>query len=803
MRKRNASISTLLKVIKLPILWTRRYVEPASWEKKDKEVADFVNNAIFEEMEWSRSSTLSEILTMLDFGFCLFEQVYKVDENGMITLRKLAFRKQETIEKWETEKWSPGVTQSLPTPKTNGENKGETNISIPAAKLLRFTFNQEWTNYEWTSLLRPIYQNYFAIDKLYRYDLIRAERASLPVPTIKLPKEASKTDRAEAAKIVKNIRTHEQSGVVLPSPDRSFEYTQVHGKDGVEILNSVKVHHEEIFRMWLAQFLLLWSAWSWWSYSLSEDQSDLFLLSLQYIAKYVCDIMNEYIVKRLVSFNFDGVEEMPKLCFEKIWWIDYKKLTEAIKLWTDWWFITTDFDLESFIRTQMWLPKKQETEEEEQGPGKKEKIKKEVTKKDDEDNDDEDEADADEIEKESKKASEHTCWWFDKEYMSFSELFDYDLILKLQKEVKTADDLADLKKKGLKFNNRDLYSRRPLTFAERKVNRRSIEKKMKEFEQVLKDALDQYSEKMQKDLLIQVKKAVDKNDIKAIWNISSKHKWTIAAILTDIQKQMFEFWKQLAAWEIGKKTPLTNNDIRAAMKIQNDAVIAKLTSDIDNAAKRTVVELTQKNGANIKNVTSAAAVAAVSQVTDKIIQKATANLNTLAITGAINTWRTTVFERYPEEVHWFQYSAILDGKTTNICLSLDGRVVKAWSREYYDYSPPRHHNCRSIWVAILKTEIFKPKISWIPSSIPAAATIDLHTRLQAPVMLPNSPSIRVVKDEIEQRKEKVKQYKASGKHTKRIAQHEKQIAVLQKALKQKFYEEVKDYLKHTWIEFKK
>lgn len=73
------------------------------------------------------------------------------------------------------------------------------------------------------------------------------------------------------------------------------------------------------------------------------------------------------------------------------------------------------------------------------------------------------------------------------------------------------------------------------------------------------------------------------------------------------------------------------------MKIQNDAVIAKLTSDIDNAAKRTVVELTQKNGANIKNVTSAAAVAAVSQVTDKIIQKATANLNTLAITGAINT----------------------------------------------------------------------------------------------------------------------------------------------------------------------
>lgn len=46
MRTRNAACAALLTVIKLPIEATERYVEPASGEKKDVEIAEFVEQNI-------------------------------------------------------------------------------------------------------------------------------------------------------------------------------------------------------------------------------------------------------------------------------------------------------------------------------------------------------------------------------------------------------------------------------------------------------------------------------------------------------------------------------------------------------------------------------------------------------------------------------------------------------------------------------------------------------------------------------------------------------------------------------------
>lgn len=58
-----------------------------------------------------------------------------------------------------------------------------------------------------------------------------------------------------------------------------------------------------------------------------------------------------------------------------------------------------------------------------------------------------------------------------------------------------------------------------------------------------------------------------------------------------------------------------------------------------------------------------------------------------------------------------QFSAILDRRTTEICRRLDGIIVEYGSKQYYAYSPPRHWNCRSIWVAIMQDEPYKPKFT--------------------------------------------------------------------------------------------
>ena len=112
------------------------------------------------------------------------------------------------------------------------------------------------------------------------------------------------------------------------------------------------------------------------------------------------------------------------------------------------------------------------------------------------------------------------------------------------------------------------------------------------------------------------------------------------------------------------------------MRTQNDAIIDRLMNDVDNVVKSTVAQVTTKS-AGITSVTPQQAIDEVSESLSTLFTKAVNNITTLSVTGSLNLGRTSVYERSPEKVYAMQYSAILDGRTTMTCLSLDGRVVRA------------------------------------------------------------------------------------------------------------------------------
>lgn len=82
----------------------------------------------------------------------------------------------------------------------------------------------------------------------------------------------------------------------------------------------------------------------------------------------------------------------------------------------------------------------------------------------------------------------------------------------------------------------------------------------------------------------------------------------------------------------------------------------------------------------------------------------------------------SVFEKYKDRIYAFQYSAVLDGRTTRFCQSMNGRVVAWNSPEFFSFSPPNHVHCRSFWSEILTDEFIKPAIDDIPDSIPRDRT---------------------------------------------------------------------------------
>jgi len=73
--------------------------------------------------------------------------------------------------------------------------------------------------------------------------------------------------------------------------------------------------------------------------------------------------------------------------------------------------------------------------------------------------------------------------------------------------------------------------------------------------------------------------------------------------------------------------------------------------------------------------------------------------------NAFNQGRLAEFSKMKEVLAGYQYSAILDNRTSPICEQLHGRVFKP--AEADAYNPPIHYQCRSVLVPIFVDELEK------------------------------------------------------------------------------------------------
>lgn len=137
----------------------------------------------------------------------------------------------------------------------------------------------------------------------------------------------------------------------------------------------------------------------------------------------------------------------------------------------------------------------------------------------------------------------------------------------------------------------------------------------------------------------------------------------------------------------------------------------QLSSDMENISRQ---EITYQV---TKGVSAAAIIESVEKALKQKIDKVTNASSTIAIGGAFNSGRLAVYEANKDKIFAFQYTAVLDRRTTNLCQSLHGRVISPNDSDFYRMSPPLHSHCRSFWVEIMKDEFIKPAITEIPTSI--------------------------------------------------------------------------------------
>lgn len=704
-------------------LWEYK-VEPYSEDAKDVEIAEFIEKALFEECNYTRSQLISTIKKKLKDGNSAIEMWLRFD--GKNFRPKLKYRRAENIEKWEMSNWEKGIHFLAYT------EDGIKYIDIPASKLMLYTYDQDWEYYEGRGIFRRIGKDWYFKDKLEKYQMIKSERQSVPVVIVRTNPSASDGDIAKALENARNVRAFEE-GVLQEivdwdwNPVISYEFMDTKAwESDTKLYETIEQYEQNIMDGFYASFLYLWKSAT-GSYNQGESSTDFFLKWVEIDTKDDLEILNKTLIPLLVEYNFWEVEGLPKVELVSLAQQDMDVFSNSLQRLASSGLITSDIDTEQEIRRTVGLSEKTE------------------------DNINKQEKDKEDMKANLQPAKEEKEIDTEKD---FADMLNNEVIQKLYENTR-ARTMSDLQKKWLKYNEFESEAPRPLTFAERKVNLKSIKSKMDKNEKKISAIYEKYSKQMSADVVAQIKQAIDNRNITQLENIIISQNITrdMSEELMEVYQDMFELWRTTVATELKIQQPPISNEVRELMNTQNSSAVNHISEKTIWVASMTAKEMVAKRGWDISQINRNEAISNVQQSVNRELTKTKNAIVTPYVTGSVNMWRETIVNENPEKIHAAQYSAILDNRTTNRCASLDWRVVTVGSSEYYDYSPPQHANCRSLRVYISQEETFKPKITGIPASIPKKTNLLAPETMKDPDILKNSKAKESYAKKIEKREE--------------------------------------------------
>jgi hypothetical protein len=361
-------------------------VEPAGSNSEQKAAAEFVEQCM-EDMSTTWDDVISEILTMLPFGWSWHEIVYKRRvgpwekdaksrskfSDNRIGWRKIPIRAQETMTRWvfdETGGVQAMVQMAPPAYKT---------VVIPIEKSLLFRVSTAKGNPEGRSFLRNAYRPWYMKKRLEEIEGIGAERDLAGLPMARVPADymsaAKGTDKQKMVdafrQMVRSVRRNEQEGIIVPrlvDPDTKqdlFDFALLNSGGGrqFDINTIIRRYEERILMTVLADFILVGHQGT-GSYALHTDKTGLFRASMNSISQSVADVFNRYAIPRLFEVNGWKLDELPQLVPGDI---DPPDLTQLSAFMGQLgsaglqWF--PDPELEKFLREAARLPKLDDTSE--------------------------------------------------------------------------------------------------------------------------------------------------------------------------------------------------------------------------------------------------------------------------------------------------------------------------------------------------------------------------------------------------------------------------------------------------------
>jgi len=351
------AIDMLIRRVK----WT---VKPQSEDAGDVAIAEFVNTCL-NGMSQPWSEKLSEILTMIPYGWSYMEQVYKRDDDGRVVWKDWGIRGQDSLLYWEFADNGEilGMWQSAPPLYQR--------TFLPIEKCLLFRTSSRKNNPEGMSVLRSAYRPWFFAKNMENIQGIGAERIYNGIPVAWIPPEyfsaeATTDEKAILSmwkKIVTGLKSDEMQGLVLPrafddagNPLFALELLSPNGTQTIDTEQVIQRNNQMMAMAVLADFILLGHE-NVGSFSLGESKSNLFISAIDAWLESVSDVVERDAIPWLLKLNGMRPTKPIKLSHGEITRVSIQELTA---------YLTTlngvgmplfpDEALERFLREQADLP---------------------------------------------------------------------------------------------------------------------------------------------------------------------------------------------------------------------------------------------------------------------------------------------------------------------------------------------------------------------------------------------------------------------------------------------------------------
>lgn len=311
---------------------TYRVVEPKDATAEEKQRTEIIRQMLLEDMETSLESVVAEAMTMIDYGFAPIEKIFRrrtkdsgsLYDDGLIGIRKLSLRHQESIENFKFDDAGEnvlGIKQNialLSDPYNRFTRRATTEVVIPRSKFMLFTAGDVKTNPFGTSPLRNVYLPWKYLGAIEELEASGVAKDLQGLPVLKIPMKYMREDASPEEKrvytwaqnIVRNIQMNSQSGLVFASdldpeskqPFFSMDLLSTEGKKNYDT-TKIKEYYRMMIFVGLSADVLLQGTGETGSFAIGSLKTTLTGQAVENYLKHIVEVLNNDLIRQLYELN--------------------------------------------------------------------------------------------------------------------------------------------------------------------------------------------------------------------------------------------------------------------------------------------------------------------------------------------------------------------------------------------------------------------------------------------------------------------------------------------------------------------